>query len=270
MLIQELTAIFLGKEGDPIAASSDVSSIQYLDPGEYGPFRLSTPGVLPPDRTIVDFQIFPNTIIVPPKVIFDLQLISNPTTYLDGNNSYHLVGEIRNQSEHTLLVSLAAGVYDDEGYMIDASTTIIPIPLSPGEKLPYGFVDWGSMNSESRVRDQAKHYSVQWDPAKTQISQYDYVYLPTQQNQYSNNQVESTFTGEIVNNTGKPVNSVTAMVNFYDIITGRIAATTSQTIKGILPDSGKTQYEIILKTGGNFDIDSYNIEIIVKGQLVDE
>jgi len=267
--INGLAASVSDAEGIIIAADLQSASSQYLEPGENGPFRVTILGLNSADLKFLIPEIYIDAEVVPPQSFFDLT-ISDPYAYMEDPGSFHLVGEITNNSQDAINVCLIAGIYDSNDSVLDASTTNLPISsLNPGETLPYDFDLWGPMSFKNTILANAARFSVQWEPCKKTVNNNNYVDLEIQLEKQHFDPDQGTFSGNIINNSGFDVSSAAVIVSIRDNKTGAVVAMEYKNIHEEILDGGTTQFEIMVNIPRNIDIADIEIEILTKGELSD-
>ncbi len=198
-----------------------------------------------------------------------LELIfsENQYAYFDSFDSFHLVGEVTNNTDKVLSISMVAAIYDAEGNVIDASTQDIFVSAAPGETLPFDFDSWGPLNTSTDASARASTYSVQWDPYWTWESSSDTVNLTTQNDNNQYDDFQGIFTGEVVNDSGGSLTSAIVIVSLYDQASGEIIATDFTGVWEEIPEGDSFSYTATIDLEPDFDPQSVEYVIIVKGEL---
>lgn len=266
--ISSLAAATFDENGELYTADSHSVIIRHLDPGEDGPFRVTMTGPESGSANIDEYEVYVDVVVADPSDVYDLVFAESHHNYVDAYDSFHLVGEITNNADEYLTLSLVAGIYDADGNVIDAATTDIPtFSIAPGETLPYDFQYWGPLNYKSGTTDSASSYTVQWDPYWTWTSTTEYNDLTTQndQNQVSDYQV--TFTGEVLNNSGIDVDGATIIVSLYSKETGELVATGYGGVYDPIAPNATAEYTVWVEIPDDFNIDTVEYVIIARGDL---
>jgi hypothetical protein len=225
-------------------------------------------GETPPD--IATHTLFIDAGIVPPEDFFDIQIHEKPRAYLDGNGSFHLVGEVTNNSKKNLNVDLLAAIYDEDDKVIDASSTNLPLlSIAPGETLPFEFDYWGPMSYKDGTFESAWKYSVQWNPYLTWSNGIKYVPLSTRNQVHKLAEMYGTFGGEVVNDSGSQLTSTTVMISLYDQTIGKIIAMDYATIDSELPAGDTIPYEIVVDFDQSINSDTTDIVILAVGEILE-
>jgi len=267
--INSLAASLFDRNAEILSTASQAAAPHYLDPGEFGPFRVTMPTANDLNQIPTDYAFYIDAEIVPPLPYPNVLINENPNPYLDQDQSFHLLGEVTNNSERNLFVNLIAGIYDANGDVLDASSTSLPISINPGETLPYEFFEWGLMSFNKNDNYQAVKYSVQIDLFPSPDTNTEYFLLKTQDDVYSFDGYVGTFTGEIINNSGQPLAQTIAIVLVYDKLSGQIIGVGEQVFQTNFKDGDRIRYEITIDLDKNYDPDLIESTILAKGRIVE-
>ena len=266
--ISTLAAATFDENGDIYTADSNSVVIRHLDPGEDGPFRVTMTGPEGGSANISEYQIYMDAVFTDPTESFDLSFSESHHNYIDAYDSFHLVGEITNNYAENLTISLVGGIYDADGNVIDAATTDIPtFSIAPGVTMPYDFQYWGPLNYKTGTADLASSYTVQWDPYWTWTSTTEYVELTTQNDSNEVSTYQTTFTGEVLNNSGQDIDGATIVVSFYDVETGELVAMGYGGIYDAIANNATAEYTVWVDPPADFDINSVEYVITAWGEL---
>ena len=241
-------------------------SIRYLDPGQSGPFRITMTGPKAGTADITDFVIYTDAEVTAPVAPINVT-ISDAVNYMDTFDNLHLVGQITNDSDKVLSIYMVAGLYDASGNVIDAASLTLPInALKPGEFSPYDFDFWGAADSTAGFLDRAAEYSVQVDAYWTWETTTVLLDLTTANDTNDFDSFGGTFTGQVVNNSGGPVDSVVVIVYLVDKESGLIVVTDYRYLFEEIADGATLDYTVYLDPEEGFDVNSAEYYIIVKGE----
>ncbi len=266
--ISGLAAATFDENGELYTADSHSVLIRHLDPGEDGPFRVTMTGPVDRSSNITEFEIYIDAETTDPLDTFDLVFSDSHHNYTDAYDSFHLVGEITNNHNEFLTISMVAAIYDEDGNVLDAATTDIPtFSIAPGDTLPYDFQYWGPLNYKVGTIDLASSYTVQWDPYWTWASTSEYIDLATQNDSNEVSSYQITFEGEVLNNSGAEVDGATVIVSLYDVESGELVAMGYGGIYDPIASNATAEYTAWVSIPVDFDIDSYEYVIIAKGDL---
>jgi hypothetical protein len=193
--------------------------------------------------------------------------ISDAVNYLDGFENLHLVGQLTNDTDKVWSAYLVAGLYDANGNVIDAASLTLPInALKPGEFSPYDFDFWGPTDSTAGLMDAATEYTVQIDAYWTWETTTELLDMTSANDVNEFDDFGGTFTGQVVNNTGGPIDSMTIVVYLVDKESGIIVATDYTYLYEEIADGGTLDYTVYLDPEDGFDINTAEYYIIVKGE----
>ena len=266
--IDSLAAATFDENGDLYTADSYSVVVRLLEPGEDAPFRVTMTGPAGGTAEIQEYQIYVDAKTAEPAEVYDFTFSESHHNYMDSYGAFHLVGEITNNNDVFLTVSLVAGIYDADGNVIDAATTDIPtFTIAPGDTLPYDFQYWGPLNYKENTIDAANSYTVQWDPYWTWESTTQYKDLTTQNDQNEVSSYQVTFTGQVLNNTSTEVAGATVIVNLYDISTGELVATGYGGIYEAIAGNAAADYTVWIDVAEDFDFNTVEYEITARGDL---
>ncbi|HLF91476.1 MAG TPA: FxLYD domain-containing protein, partial [Anaerolineales bacterium] len=264
--ITALAAAVFDANGEIVASDSYNTTIRYLDPGDSGPFRVTITGPDSGTADITNFQVYIDSEFTDPIAPFNIA-IGDAYNYLDTFDNFHLVGQVTNNSDTTWNVRMVAGIYDAEGNVLDAAYVDLPInALAPGTSSPYDFDFWGPLASTSDLFDQGDSYSIQVDAYWTWENATELIDLTTANDAKEFGSFGGTFTGQVVNNSGGPVDSVVVVIYMTDNETGEIVATGDTYLFDEIADGSSVDYTVYIDPEEGFDINSAQYFIIVKAE----
>jgi hypothetical protein len=266
--INALAAAIFNGTGEIIASDSYNTAIRYLDPGDYGPFRVTITGPKSGTADITDFQLYVDAEYTNAAGPFNIE-IGDAIYYFDTFDNLHLVGQVTNNSDTTWNIRLVAGIYDTEGNVVDAAHVDLPInALAPGASSPYDFDFWGALASTVALQDQVSSftYSIQVDAYWTWDTDIELLDLTTTNDTNSFNDFGGEFNGQVVNNTGGLIDSVVVIVYLVDKETDKIVVVDYTYLFEEIQDGASLEYTVYLDPKEGFDINTAEYYIIVKGE----
>jgi len=267
-LINGLAAATFDSDWELLTADSLTVGSRYLDPGEAGPFRVTMTGASGGVAEIGEFLIFVDSVAVPPQKYYYLQISESQHYYMDGFDSFHLVGEIINDSDQPLSVELVAAIFDEGGRIIDVASSNLPLEaLAAGSNLPFDFNLWGPLNFKSGFFEKATRYSVQWDPYLTQLSETEYVDLTIENGTESIDEKFVVFRGFALNESGDDLTNAIVIIQLIDPNNGQLIAMDYETLFENLPSGRTFAYEIEIELEPGIDINAVQIKVLAKGKL---
>ncbi|MFC1997829.1 FxLYD domain-containing protein [Chloroflexota bacterium] len=268
ILVDSLAAATFDENGELVAADSHSVIVRHLDPGEDGPFRVTMTGPEGDSTNIEEYEIYIDAAVSNPVEVFDFVTSESHYYYIDSYDAFHLVGEVTNNNDEFFTITLIAGIYDEEGNVVDAATTDIPtFSIAPGATLPYDFQYWGPLNFQAGTIDAATNYYVQWDPYWTWSSSSEYVDLSTTNDSNEVGAYQVTFTGDVVNDSNEEVDGATVIVSLYNIESGDLVAMGYGGIYDPIAPNATAAYQVWIDPPVDFDINAVEYEIVAKGDL---
>jgi hypothetical protein len=266
--INGLAAVTFDQDGGLLTADSFSEGSHYLDPGESGPFRVTMTGPAERITEIGEYHIFVDSEAAPPQDYLDLNFSEPQYYYIDGFDSFHLIGEITNNTNKSLTIEILAAVYDEAGNVIDVASTHLPLnTLAAGSSLPYDFNTWGPLNTKAGLVDSAVKYSVQWDPYWTFQSDAKSIDLPTTDEKYTVEGGYAIFEGSVENDSGNLLRDAVVIVSLVDARSGQILAMDYESYFDELPNGQTFNYRIEVEIEPNLDFETVKIVIVAKGEL---
>ena len=225
--------------GNLMTAGADDVAVNYLLPGESGPFRASMDLPSSGSEDIVDYQVYTNAEVGADTDIYPITFLEE-TGYYDVDGDLHLVGSLQNDSDVNLSISLIAAFYDSAGIVLDASYVDLPLlSLAPGELSYYDFYNWYPLNYAEGLADQAETYIVQVEYGWTWDTDTVYQDIPYIDNGYEYDSFWGlTFTGDVTNDTGDLLDGGKVMVVLRHIETGELIAMGYETLFDEIPAGG--------------------------------
>ncbi|HUF37344.1 MAG TPA: FxLYD domain-containing protein [Anaerolineales bacterium] len=264
--ISSLAAATFDATGQVLSANSYSVSIRYLNPGDTGPFRISITGADSGTAAIDSFVVYTDAEFTQTLGPFGLT-ISNAYDYVDTFDGLHLVGEVTNDGSLALNVNLVAAIYAADGTVLDASEISLPINvLPPGESLPYDFDFWGPLNNTAGLLAQADSYVIQVDAYWTWETTTELFTLSKQNEVNEFDEFGGEFNGQVVNDSGGPVDYITIVIFLRDLATGQVVASGYDFIFDEVPDGGTADYTVFIDVPEGFDVNSAEYFTIVTGE----
>lgn len=264
VVVNSVAAATFDASGEIQTGDYSLVSIGHLDAGESGPFRvmMTGPGSGLEDGTY--HETYVDAEITSPSDPFSISF-SDFYSYVDGYGWFHLVGEVSNDGDQTLSISLVASILDADGNAIDAASLSVPIYVGPGETVPCDLDGWGPMNYTEGFADLGDNYVVQWDPYWTWETDSEYIDLPTTGDDNVFDEYQGSFTGQVLNDSGGPIGYTTVIVSLRDI-GGELIATDYTSIWDEIPEGESAEYEIYVDVEPELDVDAIEYFLMVKGE----
>ena len=265
--IADLAAATFDTDGNLMTADSDDVAISYLQPGDSAPFRISMEAPGKGEEDIVDYRVYSNSEVVTEEDLYEVSFLEE-ATYFDSDGDFHLLGEVRNDSDVNLNLSMIAGLYDMNENVLDASHDDMPInSLAPGESTFYDFYSWIPIKYSEGLADQADSYIVQVDYGWTWDSDTIYADFTVTDGGFEETFWGVSFTGQVTNNSGDVLESGKVIVVLRSKDNGELLAMGYTTLYDDVPDGGTADYEAVVEVEEGFDLDSFDYTITAVGQL---
>lgn len=192
-------------------------------------------------------------------------------SYFDEYGAAHLVGSVTNNADTALNSLIVAGLYAEDGTVLDASYSYLPAPILPGLAIPFDISYFGSVNWNEEQAALVHSYTVQVD--------YWNTYPPTNMN-IGLTPVGETIqkdgstwvvNGNFTNTTSDGLSGVTSIVAVYDL-NGTLVATgyTYSYPDGdaYLPGDSDT-YEIYIYLDPEVDATGYTTQTFVVADVIE-
>jgi hypothetical protein len=137
-------------------------------------------------------------------------------SYFDEYGSAHLVGSVTNNSDTTLISTVIAGLYAEDGTVLDASYSTLVLPILPGTERPFDIAYFGSVNTNEEQAALVNSFDVKVDYGRTYPSLTDTVGLTPINETIQKIESTWTVTGNFANTTTNELSGVTVMAAVYD------------------------------------------------------
>jgi hypothetical protein len=266
--IGNIAAATFDSEGRLITAGSDVVAISYLDPEESGPFRITMDKPADDSIAIADFSIYTNAEITIEQDLYDISFLEI-RDYYDSDGDYHLVGELQNNTEFNLSISLLASIFDVAGNVLDAEDVDLPVySVAAGERMFFDFNGWYPLNTVDGLAAQADTYVIQTDSNWTWETETTYADLDVNDGGFEYDPFWGlTFTGSVINNTGVSANSGEVIVVLRDKESDSLLAMGYISLWDEIPPGSTMDYEVFVEIESDFNLEGFDFVVIAKGEL---
>jgi len=234
--INALAGAVVGSGEAPLSAGSSFIFDSELAPSGDANQRDQTPFVISfpsPGAGQVDWRIYwdANLASAPADYSTDLAFTNS---YFDQNGAYHIVGYVTNKTTTTMNPLLVAGLYAQDGTVLDAAYSFLTAPVEPGKNIPFDLSYFGSVNSNKAQASRVRTFSVQVDPARTKVPDGPSAALAPSDVRIQKDGAVWTFSGAATNSTGKDLSGATVIVSIMDAQNNLVAVVSSN----VLPSSG--------------------------------
>jgi len=188
-------------------------------------------------------------------------------SYFDQNGNYHIVGYLTNKASTALNPLLIAGLYVQDGTVLDAAYSFLTSPVDPGKRIPFDLSYFGSVNSNKAQASRMRTFTVQVDPARTKVPDTQSVELAASGVQIRKDGAVWAFSGAATNNTGKTLSGATVIVTVTDAQNNLVAVVSSN----VLPSSGSyspgsgISYQLVASLDPTVDSSGFKTTTMVIG-----
>lgn len=190
-------------------------------------------------------------------------------SYFDEYGSAHLVGVVENNADTALNSLVVAGLYAEDGTVLDASYSFLPVPILPGVQVPFDVSYFGSVNYSEEQAALVSRYTVQFDPWSTYPPLYENVGLAAAGETIQKDGSTWTVAGNFTNTTDKNLSGVTVMVAVYDSTNALVAMGYTYAFPSgdsFAPGAGDA-YEIFIYLEPGIDTTGFTTQTFVVGDV---
>ena len=190
------------------------------------------------------------------------------TTYVDSFNNVHMVATVSNSGTETMTARVMAGLYAQDGSVLDGSSTNAPINLAPGVSVPVHLYYFSNLNGNADLVGKVISSSAQIDPYWTFPVTNDLVTLEAGKVTTQVDGSSITIKGDVVNNSGQTLIDATVVVILRDADGKLVAADRAYTDNSgdIAPKATET-WSVTVDLPTDVDATKLKIETIVQGDV---
>jgi hypothetical protein len=216
--------------------------------------------------TLTNNTLYSDALITNPAPKYDILISEKQNKYQDINNKMHLVGSVTNNATKPMNFQLIAGIYDENGNCLDANSVQFPIPLNPGETIPYDFIMWGAMDYVPAAYEAAfqSKIFINWISTNEAYSKSYTIITKDNTKTYEGN--VGKFNGIVVNNSGYDLSTVVVLVTIYDKISKELIATNYAYVTESMINNASGTYEVYLYPSDDIDPTNFDTVINAFGQ----
>jgi hypothetical protein len=220
VLVNAVAAALFDDSDNVLAGDASYNYARYLAPNgdESGndrtPFSISLDGPVPDASSYIVYWDADLTDELDTTAGLSLQLVN---AYADDFDDIHVVAVVSSEAGDLRSIQVVAGLYAEDGTVLDSATLWVPVYLGEGGAVPITFDYFSSVNSNPDELARVSSYSVQFDAYGTYESTFDVVALETANETSetaSNGRVD--FTGDVVNASGEALSSAIVIMALYD------------------------------------------------------
>jgi hypothetical protein len=264
--VNGLAASLHEASGALASANAAYPFLYYLEPGLSAPFRVMLDVPVDEGASLTDYILYADAEVTGEAELLNLVTSQEHYGYLDAYDKFHLVGLLTNNTEAYLNVRLVAGIFDDAGDCIDAAALYLPIAVSPGESMPYDFDLWGALDSSPEAYQTATQFEIYIDWYSSSEAYLTPAPITTQDDTSSFDGYSTTFSGNVLNNAGRRLDSAAVIVSLFDQASGELIATDYTYVSGPIEDGGTVPYAVYLYPQADFDPENVEFTITAFGQ----
>jgi len=252
--------------GKLVAASYAYPFLGFVEPNRSSPFVMVFDAPIGQADSLTNYTLYSDALTTNPSATSDISLSEEYNKYQDSNGDTHLVGSATNNSSQPMSLYLVAGAYDEKGNCLDASSIFLPVPINPGESMPYDFSTWSVLDAVPAAYDVATQFTTTIDWITNSEASSPSAALTTTNDRHSFNGSVGTFNGTVVNNTGYDLTVAVVIVALYDTASGDLIATNYTYVTETMANNSNGTYEVYLYSPSNIDPANVKIEITALGQ----
>jgi hypothetical protein len=274
VLINGLMAAAYDATGRLVTAEYVDIASRYLAPGESGPVRASLDLPQKGASQIKSYQFFMEALVSePPTLIIDNELdLKVLSHYVDQQGHFHLLGQLTNPGDSSLMASVQATVYSDSARtaVVDAAEYSTWLPLAPGETRLFDLVHWGVLNNTPGSWDEiagAAAIDLRIEPFLTWTSATAPVELVRLNENVVSTGSEMHFTGKAKNDSDRGITTALVTIMLRQKAGGHIVAVGDAHLEigdSVAPGQD-LDYSLTLQLPDGVDPDSLETEIIARG-----
>jgi len=257
--LNTLEAALFDENGDLITSAACQVCPRSIPSGGQVPVQFLFYGH-PVEQEIASQEVYISSVVNPGLETFDAAVLEPVHSYKDEASWVHVLGQVRNDSEAILDLTLLATLYDSEGQVAAADRTNPSIrSLNPGESSPFEFrfLDTGI---------QIEDWQIQVDPRLTRIVETPSFELAAEGEQVTPAEFQWTFTGSVVNETEETLEVVLIVAGVRDPSTGKLAGLAQELRMGEVPSGSSIDYSITVTTDTGIDQAGLEAFTILRGR----
>jgi len=188
--------------------------------------------------------------------------INMTNTYFDASGQYHVVGTATNHADAALFTLIFAGIYAQDGTVLDAFAVEAYLPAAPGQAVPFEITNFYPISKLPDQRARVNNVSLQVLPVSTHVYTVDKLEL-TSPDEIVEIYSGSTliFNGSFTNTTDKAVANPILVAALYDQAHKLVAAHMGY-LSGMAPGA-KTGYAFGIPLDPSVDPASLTNELIL-------
>jgi hypothetical protein len=264
--INSIAGSLTDDSGKLVTASYAYPFLGYLGTDESSPFVMIYNAPIGQADLLTNYTLYSDSETTNPISSQAISFTTNNHKYQDSNGDTHLVGFLINNSSQPMSLYLLAGAYDADVNCIDANSIFLPVPINPGQSMPYDFTMWSVIDAVPSAYDNSTQFKVNIDWLSSNTASVQSSLLVTKEDTHIFSGSVGTFNGTVINNTGKDLSTVIVIVTLYDKSTGDLIATNYSYVTETMTNNSSGKYQVYLYPQPNVDPENVKIEITALGQ----
>ena len=220
VLVNSLAAALFDDSDNVLAGDASYNYARYLAPSgdESGndrtPFSMSLDGPVPDATSYIVYWDADLTEELDTTSGLRIDLAG---AYADDFDDLHVVAAVSSEATDLLSIQVVAGIYAEDGTVLDSATLWVPVYLGPGDAVPISFDFFSNVNSNPDELARVSSYSVQFDAYGTYETSFDVVTLETaNESSETASSGRVDFTGDVINDSGEALSSAIVILALYD------------------------------------------------------
>jgi len=267
-----LAGAILDASNNVLSADQTITFTTILAPagdpsgGDRTPFEINFPN--PGGSSTPNWNLYWDTDVIDNANVFPVT--TNITNgYVDQYGAQHIVGWVTNHSSQALTSLVVAGLYNQAGFALDASSSNLAIPLNAGEAIPFSVSTFGNVDNNPAQAAQVRTFSAQVDPGNTSLPDYEYVELAASGETIQKDGATWTINGSIANTSNQQLSSATVVVAVMDAQKNMVAMESAAIFpSGHAIDEGETDpYSISINLDPSVDSSGFTTTTTVIGEV---
>jgi hypothetical protein len=214
----------------------------------------------PTDSVIDRSEIYISSDRNPDMNEYKVSLMDPVHTYQDTSGWFHLIGEIKNDSENILDLTLIGAFYSQSGSLQGAASSNPTLrSLNPGESCPY---ELKFLNQGDAITD----WQIQVDPALSRTVDSPSIELTQISSQTTSSEFDWSINGIVVNDSQIQLSSIRVVVGLREKNTGRLVGLAQELFRGDFPPGSSTEFSLTLSPDPSINPSSLEEFFLVRGR----
>jgi len=270
--VNGLAGAILDASNNVLSADQTITFTTELAPagdpsgGDRTPFEINFPN--PGGSPAPNWNLYWDTDVIDNANVY--ALTTNITNgYVDQYGAQHIVGWVTNHSSQTLTSLVVAGLYNQAGIALDASSSNLAIPLKAGEAIPFNVTTFGNVDNNPAQAAQVRTFTAQVDPGDTALPDYEFVELAAGGETIQKDGATWTIAGSVANTSNQLLSSATVVTAVLDAQKNLVAMESTAIFpSGQAIGEGETDpYSISITLDPSIDASDFTTTTIVIGEI---